>query len=39
MLLYNDPKPPLIPIEGIKDIPIAMFSARHDEIVNLEYNE
>ena len=38
MLLYNDAKPPLIPIEDIKDVPIAMISAKQDPIVNLEYN-
>ena len=36
---YGQSTPPVINVENIKDIPIAMFSAKYDRIVQIETNK
>lgn len=35
---YGQPTPPKINVESINDVPIAMFSAKYDRIVQIETN-
>ena len=36
--VYGQPTPPIIDVESISDVPIAMFSSKYDKIVNIVDN-
>jgi hypothetical protein len=36
--MYGQPTPPLIDVETITDVPIAMFSSKYDKVVNINDN-